>query len=79
MAFSIKDRATDSAVRELAALKGKSLTDTVREAVEAELAREKARTPLAERLEELSRRYRTFPETGRDADKAFFDELSGGV
>jgi antitoxin VapB len=34
---------------------------------------------LIERLEALSERYKTFPETGLQADKAFFDEMSGDV
>ncbi len=77
MAFSIKDEHTDFAVRRLAKLKNKSLTDTVREAVEQEYQRLRGDIPLVERLKELADRYRTFPETGLKADKAFFDELSG--
>ena len=40
MAFHVRDPATDLAVRQLAALKGKSLTATIREAVEKEYKRE---------------------------------------
>lgn len=36
MAFHVRDAATDEAVRRLAKLKGKSLTATIREAVEKE-------------------------------------------
>ncbi len=77
MAFSVKDEVTNAAVRRLAKLKNQSLTETIREAVEREYQRMRGETPLAERLERLSERYRAFPETGRQADKAFFDDLSG--
>ncbi len=75
MAFHIKDPATDAAVRELARRRGISLTAAVREAVEKELARD--RRPLKERIAELAEDYRRHPFTGLQADKAFFDELSG--
>jgi antitoxin VapB len=78
MAFHVRDRATDTAVRRLAKLKGKSLTATIREAVESEYQRTRAAIPLAERLrpiqEELKRLSRP---GGLPADKAFFDEQSG--
>jgi len=77
MAFSIKSKAADAAVRRLAKLKNKSLTDTIREAVENEWRREQAETPLADRLAAIAKRYRAFPPTGLPADKAFFDDLSG--
>lgn len=77
MAFSVKDEATDAAVRRLARLKHKNLTDTIREAVEQEYQRSRAAIPLAERLKPIAERYRAFPESPQQADKAFFDELSG--
>jgi antitoxin VapB len=80
MAFHVRDPATDLAVRQLANLKGKSLTATIREAVENEYKREWRRMPLEERLkpiwEELDRMSKP---GGKPADKAFFDELSGGL
>ena len=39
MAFHVRDEATDKAVRRLAKLKGKTLTETIREAVEHEYER----------------------------------------
>jgi antitoxin VapB len=77
MAFYVRDEATDAAVRRLAGLRGRGLTETIREVVENELAREKAKVSLTHRLSPLVERYRAFPETGLDADKAFFDALSG--
>ena len=80
MAFHIKDRATDQAVRRLARLKGKSLTETVREAVEHEYAREKSGIPLLVRLAPVHERFAAVRRPGGSpADKAFFDDLSGGA
>ena len=76
MAFCIKDEATDKAVRKLAQRKGKSLTETVREAVEKELAKSDRR-PLAERIKPIQDALKAYPKTGKKADKAFYDWLSG--
>jgi antitoxin VapB len=80
MAFHVRDSATDLAVRKLAALKGKSLTATIREAVEREYEREcvNRQLPLWERLKPLHEWVRARSKgPGLPADKAFFDELSG--
>ena len=50
MALSIRDKNTDEAVRRLARLKQKGLTETIREAVENELWRTKESIPLVDRL-----------------------------
>ena len=78
MAFHVRDPATDEAVRRLATLKGKSLTVTIREAVEQEYERERRKIPLAERLKPLQDRLKALSKPGGlPADKAFYDELSG--
>ena len=77
MAFYVKDPATDKAVRRLAKIKGKTLTDTIREAVEKEYANTKASKSVAEKLDALAERFGKFPRSGLEADKAFFDDLSG--
>ena len=78
MAFHIRDEATDLAVRKLAKLKGKSLTATIREAVEHEYEREQEKLPLMERLKELHQWIRDHSRPGGlPADKAFYDWLSG--
>jgi antitoxin VapB len=80
MAFHVRDAATDSAVRRLAKLKGKTLTETIREAVEHEYARTRAEIPLIERLKPIQEELRSLSRPGGlPADKAFFDELSGGI
>ncbi len=77
MAFYVRDESTDAAVRKLARLTKQNLTDTIRHAVEAEYERQRDKVSLAERLGPLVARYRTYPISGGDADKAFFDALSG--
>jgi antitoxin VapB len=77
MAFHVRDKATDVAVRRLAKLKGKSLTATIRDAVEHEYERE-CKKPLAERLKPIKDRLAALSKPGGlPADKAFYDELSG--
>jgi hypothetical protein len=80
MAFHVRDPATDLAVRSLAKLKGKSLTATIREAVENEYEREcKQRdVPLIERIKHIQDWVKTRSKgPGLPADKAFYDDLSG--
>ena len=77
MTFYVKDPATDRAVRRLAKLKGKTLTETIREAVEKEYTALDRKKPLRERLRPLQERVAKIPRTGEVADKAFYDELSG--
>lgn len=78
MAFHVRDVATDLAVRQLAALKGKSLTATIREAVENEYEREYRKLPLEERLKPIWEFVEKHSGPNRlPADKAFYDELSG--
>lgn len=78
MTFYVKDPATDKAVRRLAKLRGKTLTETIREAVENELRKERRKT-LPQRLDAIARRLSKYPRTGLEADKAFYDELSGDI
>lgn len=77
MAIHIRDPETDRAVRELARLRREGLTEAIRHAVEEALGHERGRQPLAERIAPLVEQFRTAPKTGRPADKAFFDEVSG--
>ncbi len=80
MPFHIRDEATDSAVRKLAAETGLSLTDAVRQAAENELRRiQHEKRPLAERVRAIQARARAFKPTGLEADKAFYDKLSGDL
>jgi antitoxin VapB len=78
MAFHVKDRLTDQAVRRLARVKRTTLTAAIREAVEHEYERERERIPLIERLKPLQDEFAAISKRGGlPADKAFFDDLSG--
>jgi antitoxin VapB len=78
MPFHVRDEATDKAVRRLARLKRKTLTETIREAVEHEYERVRSEIPLIERLKPIQDELRSLSKPGGlPADKAFYDELSG--
>jgi antitoxin VapB len=74
MTFYVKDPATDKAVRKLAKLKGITLTEAIRSAVEAELEREKNEVN-EKAIDAIIAKVASWPDTGLKADKAFFDSL----
>ena len=76
MPFYIDD-ATGELVAQLARLRGVSEQDAVKIAVKAELERATEAIPLRERLKKLHEAHPLPATTGKVADKAFFDELSG--
>jgi len=53
------------------------LTDAVKRALENELRRLDAALPLRDRLRPIQNRVLARPPTGQEADKAFYDALSG--
>jgi antitoxin VapB len=77
MPLYIKDDATAELVARLARTRGVSKQDAVRLAVQAELDRMAAAIPLRERIAAWRREHPLPPPTGKQADKAFFDALSG--
>lgn len=77
MPLYIKDDRTAELVAELARKRGVSKQDAVRLAVQSELQRMAEATPLRERIAAWRKAHPMPPATGRKADKAFFDELSG--
>jgi len=77
MPFHIRDAEADELVRELARRRQIGLTEAVKLAVRNELRREDEAVPLRERLRPLQDRIAARPRTGLEADKAFYDELSG--
>lgn len=78
MAFHVRDPETDALVRELALKRGVGLTDAVKQAVSAELRRERDEEAERDRrIDAIIDRVANAPRTGLEADKAFFDELSG--
>ena len=75
MPLFIKDDATAVLVAELAAKRGITKQEAVRQAVQAELDRTARAIPLRERIAAWRREHPLPPPTGQLADKAFFDEL----
>ncbi len=76
MAFHVRDPETDAAVRRLAALRGKGITETIREAVEAELKRESRKLEdVLERIRPIQEKYRDMPVVDPRSDKEIADEL----
>ncbi len=75
--LQIRNRRVAALAAKLAELRKSSKTDAVRHALESEIARIERAKPLAERLRPLLERVRRRPATGLEADKAFYDDLSG--
>jgi len=77
MPLNIRSERVNELAERLAARKHVSKTEAVRIALENELRRADEATPLWERLKPLRAKIAAYPDSGRAADKAFFDELSG--
>jgi antitoxin VapB len=77
MALNIRNAVVNRLAEELAARTRMNKTDAVRMALEHELHRLDQAVPLRERLHLLQERVLRRPATGLEADKAFYDELSG--
>jgi antitoxin VapB len=77
MALSLKDKETDRLAREVAALTGETLTDTIRKALTERLERERLRrgqpADLAARLREIGKHCASLP----DYDTRSADEIVG--
>jgi len=79
MPLNIRSEAVNQLAEKLAARKRMNKTDAVRVALEHELQRLDEAIPLRERLRALQSRVMSRPTTGLEADKAFYDELSGNA
>jgi antitoxin VapB len=79
MPLHIRDEITTQLVRSLAQRRRIGLTEAVKIAVQNELRREEESVPLRDRIAAIRRRIVGRPLTGEQADKAFFDELSGDL
>jgi antitoxin VapB len=78
MPFHVRDTATDTAVRRLARLTGKTLTDTIRDAVDREYAAIRGVPPLLNRLQSIQADFQAMKRaSGQLADKTFFDDMWG--
>ena len=79
MPLNIRNEAVNELAKKLAARKHLNKTEAVKVALENELRRIEEALPLRERLRPLQQRVLARPATGLEADKAFFDELSGNT
>ena len=79
MPLNIRSEAVNQLAEKLAARARTNKTDAVRIALENELRRLDQAMPLRERLRPLQERVLSRPATGLEADKAFYDELSGNA
>lgn len=77
MPLNIRNEAVNRLAGKLARRRSMNKTDAVKLALENELRRLDEAIPLAERLRPIQARVLARPETGLEADKAFYDELSG--
>lgn len=80
MAFHVRDRRTDAAVRQLAARRGKSITETIRDAVEAELKRDSRELEdVLESIRPIQEKFKALPVIDPRSEKEISDDLSGGL
>ena len=76
MAFHVKDPRADAAIRKLAQQRGIGISQAVREAAEEALKGDEKKLSLWERTADIRARIASYPDTGRKADKAFYDSLN---
>jgi antitoxin VapB len=79
MPLNIRSEAVNQLAERLAARTHTNKTDAVKRALEHELQRLDAELPLRDRLRPLQDRVLSRQATGLQADKAFYDELSGEI
>jgi len=77
MALNIRSKRVDELAERLAAERHVTKTEAVRIALENELKRSEERVSLWEKLKPLRDQVAAAESTGLEADKAFFDSLSG--
>ena len=77
MPLNIRNEAVNRLAERLATRARLTKSDAVKLALENELRRLDEVVPLRERLRPLQGRILARPATGLEADKAFYDELSG--
>ena len=79
MPLNIRSEAVNQLAETLAVRMATSKTEAVARALRNELQRLDDAVPLRERLRPVQNRVLSRPATGQEADKAFFDELSGDL
>ncbi len=79
MPLNIRNETVNQPVNELAARTGMTRTEVVHQAPKNKLRRLEDAVPLRLRLQPLKRRILARPATRLEADKTFYDELSGDL
>ncbi len=79
MPLNIRSETVNQLAEALASRMATNKTDAVARALRNELKRLEDATPLRERLRPLQDRVLSYPSTGLEADKAFYDEISGDL
>jgi antitoxin VapB len=79
MALNIRNEAVNQLAKKLAARTHLNKTEAVKLALENEMRRLDEALSLRDRLRPLQSRIMARPATGLEADKAFYDELSGNA
>jgi antitoxin VapB len=77
--LNIRSEIVNQLAERLAARRQVNKTDAVRIALQNELRRLDEAVPLRDRVRLLQERVLRRPATGMEADKAFYDELSGNA
>lgn len=77
MPLNIRSDEVNRLAARLALRKHVSKTEAVKIALENELRRVEEQIPLWDRLKPLRDKVAAYPDTGLEADKTFYDELSG--
>ena len=77
MPLNIRSEEVNRLAEALAARTHTSKTDAVKQALQNELRRLDEALPLRERLRPVQDRVMARPATGLEADKAFYDDISG--
>ncbi len=77
MGLSIKNQAVETLARDLARRHGKGVTEIIHLALVERAARDGAEMSLWEKIAPIRERLRKAGKTGLEADRAFYDELSG--
>lgn len=77
MPLNIRSDEVNRLAARLAERKHVSKTEAVKIALENELRRVEEQIPLWDRLKPLRDKVAAYPDTGLEADKTFYDELSG--
>lgn len=77
MPLNIRSEEVNRLADRLSTVAKVSKTEAVRIALVNELERREQKTPLRERVQPILDRIAAWPKTGLEADKAFYDDLSG--